>query len=376
MEDIKKTSGEISRQSPQPKESLESISQEVQAPKPNLQPQPQRQTSKLQKPPPTGRSVSVNRSNSSSRSPSTKAPVSQEEVVGLKPSIVEQQNTAAIESIRAPAVAAEPNGPIRLVQPEQRQWEDDTPSPLRVRSPEHSREEPSRAEPPQDANHGMFAPITDVLQSSPSSSEPKLEKAQSAKQRMAMDEFDSSSDTEENIDPHPRQEDSDSRGGMGEAATERLSESPVQVAPQDTRHTPNPPTLMIDTSSQEDPSNSPVSPISSPELIEVPHEGNVQEETPASPAHSPNNTPTWSDASLRAYLEDDSEIRDLLVVVHDKSDVKPAAADHPLVKNLFKEENRKLGEISDQLDGLLGGLLARKSKLLAPQATKTSKSSA
>jgi len=64
-------------------------------------------------------------------------------------------------------------------------------------------------------------------------------------------------------------------------------------------------------------------------------------------------------------MDDDAEIRDLLVVVHDKSGVK-GRRDHPVVKNLYKEENARLGEISNRLDGLLGEYLARKGRAVTP----------
>ena len=123
-----------------------------------------------------------------------------------------------------------------------------------------------------------------------------------------------------------------------------------------------PPGLIIDTSSQEEPSVSPVSPISSPELVDAPIESSPREETPASTAQSSNVPPPWNDASLRTYLENDNEIRDLLLVVHDKSNIQPAPPDHPVAKNIFKEENRRLGEMSNQLDAMLGTLRERRSK--------------
>ena len=49
-------------------------------------------------------------------------------------------------------------------------------------------------------------------------------------------------------------------------------------------------------------------------------------------------------------------------MVHDKSNIKPARRDHPIVQNMYKEENRKLGEISERLDNLLGDYLARKGR--------------
>ena len=251
-------------------------------------------------------------------------------------------------------------------------------------------EEPSQQESPKDGRRGMFSPIKDVLRSSPA--EPKPEKVKRAKHRMQMDDFDTSSESEEreetesfperppddepdthhSIPEDVKQETHEPQAPMipqvessHETARERLSESPVEVlAPQEHHRSPQPPQLMVDTSSQEDPSTSPVSSLSSPELIEAPNENHtVREETPASTAQS--STLTWSDASLRAYLEDDGDIRDLLVVVHDKSQIKPVGRDHPVVKNLFREENRKLGEISNRLDRLLGDYLTRKQQRTA-----------
>ena len=249
-------------------------------------------------------------------------------------------------------------------------------------------EEPMQSGSPKDNRRGMFSPIKDALKSSPVG--PKPEKVKKAKHRMYMDDFDSSSEGEEPepLSERPSYEESESHLSIArnaqhevheprnatippaepltETARERLSESPVEVfPPQEHYRSPQPPQLMVDTSSQDDPSTSPVSPLSSPELIEVPTENIAREETPASTAQS--STPTWSDASLRAYLEDDTEIRDLLLVVHDRSQIKPAGRDHPVVRKLFRDENRKLGDISNRLDGLLGDYLARKQQRTAVQ---------
>lgn len=140
------------------------------------------------------------------------------------------------------------------------------------------------------------------------------------------------------------------------------STSILQQKSQARQSPPGPPGLMIDTSSQEEPSASPVSPISSPELIDPRNGNSPRDEIPASTTQSSNVPPPWNDASLRTYLENDSEIRDLLLVVHDKSNIQPAPPDHPVAKNLFKEENRKLGEMSNQLDAMLGTLRERRSK--------------
>ena len=63
-------------------------------------------------------------------------------------------------------------------------------------------------------------------------------------------------------------------------------------------------------------------------------------------AAATTTAPVWNDASLRTYLDDDNDIRDLLIVVHDKSGVVPAGPDHPIVGKLFKEENARLAELS------------------------------
>ncbi|KAI1941256.1 protein phosphatase regulator [Ophidiomyces ophidiicola] len=82
-------------------------------------------------------------------------------------------------------------------------------------------------------------------------------------------------------------------------------------------------------------------------------------------APAPTPSPVWNDAGLRAYLEDGSDIRDLLIIVHDKSNVLPAGPDHPITGNLFREESKALNEMSSRLDEMLAGWLARKPSVAA-----------
>lgn len=121
--------------------------------------------------------------------------------------------------------------------------------------------------------------------------------------------------------------------------SERLSESPVQVSPITSS---NPPALVGDNSSQEDRS----SPISSPspELVDGSNRGHHNQDSMTST--SATGSATWNDNNLRAFFDSSSEIRDLLTVVYDKSDVAPAGPDHPVVGTLFKEQNAKLAEIT------------------------------
>lgn len=70
--------------------------------------------------------------------------------------------------------------------------------------------------------------------------------------------------------------------------------------------------------------------------------------------------PAWSDASLRSYLDDGSDIRDMLVVVNDTSGVVPVGPEHPIMAGLFSDERSKVAAMGMQLDTLLGDWLSRK----------------
>ncbi|KAK2612185.1 protein phosphatase regulator [Conoideocrella luteorostrata] len=117
----------------------------------------------------------------------------------------------------------------------------------------------------------------------------------------------------------------------------------------------HPPALMVDTSSPEaiSPEASP-SPELGPARTDVGRGGS---------SASIGKEPTWDDTRLRAFFDESDHIRDLLVVVYDKSNVEPAGSDHPVVGGLFREQNAKLAEITTQLDNMLGDWLARKQRL-------------
>ncbi|KAI1267234.1 hypothetical protein F5Y18DRAFT_333033 [Xylariaceae sp. FL1019] len=221
-----------------------------------------------------------------------------------------------------------------------------------------------------------------ITKISPTNSEPKPHKVTKAKSRVELDDFDSS--TEEEMIPEPTRpapvEPRDtfqdkilrptlpgsfpdsyvSAMPQNEAISppeEGLSDAPTQVSPI----TPSdPPALMGDTSSQEDRS-SPVS-SSSPELIDTADSTHRNQDSMTT-STSATTTSTWNDANLRAFFESGSEVRDLLVVVYDKTDIPPAGPDHPVAGPLFREQNAKLAEITTQLDNMLGDYLARKQRL-------------
>jgi hypothetical protein len=82
--------------------------------------------------------------------------------------------------------------------------------------------------------------------------------------------------------------------------------------------------------------------------------------------------PAWSDASLRAYLDDGSDIRDMLLVINDTTGVVPVGPDHPLMKNYLAEETKKMQSLSGELDRLLTGLMEKRMKRAGSGASKAS----
>jgi hypothetical protein len=200
--------------------------------------------------------------------------------------------------------------------------------------------------------------ISKMLRSASSSnSEPKPIKAKKAKARVELDDFDSSTEEGSPIEELVREPSKQSQRPVPGAfpdsyisdpvnerpnlAEERLSESPIQVSPV-TSSQSYPPALMVDTSSQEEPASPVSSP--SPELIDA---EDSREKKGAGSSTTSTSTPTWSDSHLRTFFDDDADIKDLLVVVYDKSGVVPAGPDHPIAGNLFREENAKLADITN-----------------------------
>ncbi|GAQ10756.1 hypothetical protein ALT_8077 [Aspergillus lentulus] len=136
---------------------------------------------------------------------------------------------------------------------------------------------------------------------------------------------------------------------------DRRPESPASVSPVEAGA---PPALQTDLSSPKDYSVSPISPPISP--VESASESKGID-TVASPMDRLSaETPTWSDASLRSYLDDENDIRDLYIIVHDSSNIPPAGPEHPITGSLFKEESRRLKEMSSQLDMMLADWVGRR----------------
>lgn len=239
---------------------------------------------------------------------------------------------------------------------------------------------------PRDSPDGATKPARDQSptaarkpQPTAAAAETRVQQTTKAKSRMDLDEFDS----EDEMGSEPVQQptartvagsgsgSADSYSGQNTAHpanqtikivpantsppqqhAERLSESPVHVSPVIASH---PPPLMVDTSSQEEDRSS-LRSSPSPELIEH-DDGDSHGNKDSITTTSSRETTSWNDVNLRAFFDSSTEVRDLLVVVYDKTDVEPVGPDHPVAGNLFKEQNSKLAEITTV--GFLFGLSSR-----------------
>lgn len=307
------------------------------------------------------------------------------------------QTPAPKEPVKEPT--AQSTSTMRLVSPEQ---DDASKTTLeeRTKSPETRTRSASSA--------SKLNPIN--MLKTQQNGEPRPEKVKKAKQRVQLDDFDSEEEPQNNpfADPdrHTRSTKSGESGASG-----RLSESPVHVSVADAQapgkeiasekgqefDSQHPPGLTGDTSSQE--TNSPISTPTpeeastttapsnkkslpavqttvSPSSTQQPITSLSPPSRPAplpqrgidtSPPDSSETTslPAWSDQSLRNYLEDGSDIRDMLLVINDTTGVVPVGSDHPIMSQLFVAETKTVSGLSNELDSLLNGLLEKKMKKAA-----------
>lgn len=234
---------------------------------------------------------------------------------------------------------------IRQVVPEEEEEEEEEPvqSP-RSRSSEDTRETVSS---PQSAS-------SPIKQASPPVQSRNIDAVASpieANNRLWQDAFGERTSTQQQPITSPQRISSTQNLGY----QNRGLESPINVSPIDSQAPSGAPGLIFDLSPEKR-SDSPVSPPSSPGA-----DTNGPNTDDTRSATSPQ-TPTWSDASLRSYLDDDNDIRDLFIIVHDKSNVPPAGPDHPITGSLFKEESKRLREMTGRLDEMLAEWVGRKSQ--------------
>ena len=254
-------------------------------------------------------------------------------------------------------------------------------------------------------------------------SAPKPEKVRKAKERMALDDFDSSAEEDDDpfADPGAQQK---AREQTDSEPVGRLSESPVHVSVADAQpgakeaalnmemetDAQQPPGLTGDNSSADtssrvstpdldaaspdtivpeklavsapprsgaSPSPKHLSPVPPPSRT-APAPLNVNTSHPISPTHASSDSttlPAWSDASLRSYLDDGTEIRDLLLMINDTTGVVPVTRDHPLMNGLWVEETKAAQSLSSELDRLLAGLMEKSVRRNGSKSSKVSQAS-
>ena len=314
----------------------------------------------------------------------------------------------AIDASETGPAGQQTSSTMRIVSPDQADAPQAQPTVQeRVRSPE---------------SQGVMAAISSknpFRSNTTTDSAPKPEKVHKAKQRQPLDDFDTSEEEDDPFADPDAQEKSKESEPVG-----RLSESPVHVSAADAQpmvggtaptrdqesDAQHPPGLTGDNSSADTSSrvSTPDLDAASPDTI-VPDKLNVaapRSGTSVSPTHlSPNanlipppsrvapvplnvNTsptvssapvssesttlPAWSDASLRSYLDDGSEIRDLLLMINDTTGVMPVSKDHPLMNGLYVEETKAAQSLSSELDRLLAGLMDNRMKRMGSGASKKS----
>lgn len=319
-EDMEKTSEELSRSSPQPKVSTESLREHTNSKPSGLQ----RQSSKLHKQPPAENTPA----NQTQRTV-------QEAVVSMSEasSPVKEDYGSSIRRVVSPST-----GPTVAPLQVRTSFERNAAAPEQ-RTPSSYTSSPVKTSPVKLMNTTSSMGANSKMYDDPIAEEPI--------QIMSREEQPT----------NPFSSPQELRGNTH--SDESLSDSLVEVSPSQIPMSSQPPGLVVDTSSQEERSVSPLSTqSSSPEIIERP-DPKGDETTPVSTVSS-TATATWSDASLRTYLDDENDIRDLLIIVHDKSNVQPAGPDHPITGSLFKEESRRLKEMSGRLDDMLAGWISRK----------------
>jgi hypothetical protein len=316
------------RQSPGSKDSTESLAAKGEQ-------GPERKPSKLQKTPPL---ISPKSSPTEPRYPQQQQPLSQ--------------------TIPAPTAAA-PEPPVARKGEEVKEGE-----PAQQSAPVQVNRFPSLTE-----KRSIFAPISTALRSTPadpdSGSPVKPVYSKRAKERFAIDESDSEAD-EKKVDVEEQD-----RKAAGSAADLQppiqRSDSAVQVSPM---QAPAPTGYRSQVQAPATLSSSPLPHDTLPPESEG--TASTSKPSPSTATHTPStsrSTPTWSDASLRTYMENSQDIKDLLIIVHDKSNVNPVGPDHPLMHNLFHDERTKLAEMQSQLDTMLMSWMSKKNSALMTTAT-------
>ncbi|KAL9091991.1 MAG: hypothetical protein Q9159_001136 [Coniocarpon cinnabarinum] len=247
--------------------------------------------------------------------------------------------------------------------------------PLRIQTPgnpAHVNQQMTAETPPREEQDsrdgGIFSPLSGLIRDP---NEPKKEKLKKAKQRIELD-VDSSPEPAETSTSHTQGPASGQPPSLAPGAPRQDMSNREAISPIDSRVERYEP---IHDQTKHMHSDSPVSPSTPTESTQSLHTPETTSDepklstaatstTPDSKARTESESePEWNDASLHRYLEHDqaNDVRELLLRVYDTNDVKPVSNDHPIMKQYnFDQHQKRLDEMSSQLDGLLTDFLARK----------------
>lgn len=172
--------------------------------------------------------------------------------------------------------------------------------------------------------------ITKILRSR-SDSEPKPERLKKAKARLELDDSDSPVEVTATkpVRPIP--------GSFPDSYTSTRSDDTLTApaAEEEPTSRADPPALVGGDSSSPESSPSP----------ELGTSDAMMKSSDTAAASTRTSASTWSDAQLRSFFDDGADVRDLLVVVYDKTGVEPAGPEHPLVGGLFRAEEARVRDL-------------------------------
>ncbi|KAK5955803.1 protein phosphatase regulator [Knufia fluminis] len=318
-------------------------------------------------------------SEESGRSPQSKDSMDSETAPERKPSKLQKTppgvtspKTSPTET-RAPQRDLTPTQAQQQVQPASQKNQigpSQQPEPSQHLGPQPQAQNPSRF-PSLQEKRSVGAKISDALRSKNSSQDmgdPQVKAVYSkrAKERFAIDESDSENDStptaqssilHRSISPL---ENNDTNAGRPGSAMRVSPMDGQEQAKDDARG----PLLGPQPAEDPGPSQEAMLPEATP-TSPSDQTASTSKQSPSIPTHTPStsrSTPTWSDASLRSYMNDDQDIRDLLVIVHDKTNVTPVGPEHPLMNGLFASERTKLADMQSQLDTMLLSWLSKKNQ--------------
>lgn len=341
QDEVEKVS-EDSRQSPSSKDSTESLSMKPEA-------GPERRPSKLHKTPPY---TSPKTSPTEARAPGQR----------------EVGSTSQAAPPPAPTGPAPEPPTVRRVELDAQQTvEPQTSAPVQTQTVQVNRF-PSLTE-----KRTIFSSVSTSTNSAsatgPNTGSPvKTVYSKRAKERFAIDESDSEQD-----DQILKVEDQEQKSASPVAevpappprSDSAMQVSPVELSASNKFEDVDPQVLQVAATS-----SSPLPIESNPADSEG--TASTSKPSPSTATHTPStsrSTPTWSDASLRTYMENSQDIKDLLIIVHDKSNVTPVGPDHPLLHNLFSDERSKLAEMQSQLDTMLLHWISKRNGNTVPTTT-------